>query len=161
MCSSDLLAVVPRANVVRLGLLSELYREELARPRAAAALAATFAVIAVLAAAGGLFSVLSYAVGRRRREFGIRTALGASPRQIRGLVLRDGVRVAALGVGAGIAASAALARVISSLQYGVTGFDPVSWTLVLGLLVATTLIASWRPARAAARVDPVTLLRED
>jgi ABC-type antimicrobial peptide transport system permease subunit len=77
------------------------------------------------------------------------------------LVLRDGVRVAALGVGAGIAASAALARVIASLQYGVTGFDPVSWTLVLGLLVATTLVASWRPARAAARVDPVTLLRED
>jgi putative ABC transport system permease protein len=157
----QILSVVPGANVVRLGLLSEQYREELARPRAAAALAGTFAVIAVVAAAGGLFSVLSYAVGRRRREFGIRTALGASPRQIRGLVLRDGVRVAALGVGAGIAASMALARVISSLQYGVTGFDPVTWTLVLGLLVATTLVASWRPARAAARVDPVTLLRED
>jgi predicted permease len=157
----QILAVVPGAHIVTLGLLSEQYREELARPRAAAALAGTFAVIAVLAAAGGLFSVLSYAVGRRRREFGIRTALGASPRQIRGLVLRDGVRVAALGVGAGIAASAALARVIASLQYGVTGLDPVTWTLVLGLLVATTLVASWRPARAAARVDPVTLLRED
>jgi putative ABC transport system permease protein len=157
----QILAVVPGANIVRLGLLSEQYREELARPRAAAALAGTFAVIAVLAAAGGLFSVLSYAVGRRRREFGIRTALGASPRQIRGLVLRDGVRVAALGVGAGIAASAALARVIVSLQYGVTGFDPITWTLVLGLLVVTTLVASWRPARAAAHVDPVTLLRED
>ena len=157
----QIMAVVPGANVVRLGLLSEQYREELARPRAAAALAATFAVIAVLAAAGGLFSVLSYAVGRRRREFGIRTALGASPQQIRGLVLRDGARVAVLGVGAGIAASVALARVISSLQYGVTGFDPVTWTFVLGLLVATTLAASWRPARAAARVDPVTLLRED
>jgi predicted permease len=157
----QIMAVVPGAHIVRLGLLSELYREELARPRAAAALAGTFAVIAVLAAAGGLFSVLSYAVGRRRREFGIRSALGASPRQIRGLVLRDGVGVAALGVGAGIAASMALARVIASLQYGVTGFDPISWTLVLGLLVATTLIASWRPARAAARVDPVTLLRED
>jgi putative ABC transport system permease protein len=156
-----ILSVVPGANIVAVGMLSEMYREQLARPRAAAALAGTFAVIAVVAAAGGLFSVLSYAVGRRRREFGIRTALGASPRQIRGLVLRDGVRVAALGVGAGIAASMALARVIASLQYGVTGFDPISWTLVLGLLVATTLIASWRPARAAARVDPVTLLRED
>jgi predicted permease len=157
----QILATVPGANIVRLGLLSEQYREELARPRAAAALAATFAAIAVLAAAGGLFSVLSYAVGRRRREFGIRTALGASPRQIRGLILRDGVRVAALGVGGGIAASAALARVISSLQYGVTGLDPITWTLVLGLLAAVTLIASWRPARAAGRVDPVTLLRED
>ena len=156
-----ILSVVPGANIVRLGLLSETYREQLARPRAAAALAATFAVIAVAAAAGGLFSVLSYAVGRRRREFGIRTALGASPRQIRGLVLRDGARVALLGVGAGVAASIGLARVIASLQYGVTGFDPVTWTLVLGLLVATTLAASWRPARAASRVDPATLLRED
>lgn len=156
-----ILSVVPRANIVTVAILSEMYREQLARPRAAAALAGTFAVIAVVAAAGGLFSVLSYAVGRRRREFGIRTALGASPRQIRRLVLREGVQVAALGVGAGIAVSIALARVIASLQYGVTGFDPVSWTLVLGLLVATTFAASWRPARTAARVDPVTLLRED
>ena len=154
-------SVVAGANIVRLGRLSETYREQLARPRAAAALAATFAVIALAAAAGGLFSVLSYAVGRRRREFGIRTALGASPRQIRRLVLRDGVQVALLGIGAGVAASIGLARVIASLQYGVTGFDPVTWTLVLGVLVATTLAASWRPARTASRVDPVTLLRDD
>lgn len=156
-----ILSVVAGANIVSLGMLSETYREQLARPRAAAALAATFAVIAVVAAAGGLFSVLSYAVGRRRREFGIRTALGASPRQIRRLVLREGVQVAVIGVSAGIAASIGLARVIASLQYGVTGFDPVTWTLVLGLLAATTLVAAWRPARAASRVDPVRLLRDD
>lgn len=161
MLRKHILSVVAGANIVSLGLLSETYREQLARPRAAAALAATFAVIAVVAAAGGLFSVLSYAVGRRRREFGIRTALGASPRQIRRLVLREGVQVAVIGVSAGIAASIGLARVIASLQYGVTGFDPVTWTLVLGLLAATTLVAAWRPARAASRVDPVTLLRDD
>jgi putative ABC transport system permease protein len=115
----------------------------------------------VLSAGGGLFSVLSYAVGRRRREFGIRAALGASPRQIRGLVLRDGAQVAAAGLGLGIAASAALARVLASMEYGVTGFDPLSWSLVLGLLAATTMLASWRPARTAARVDPIALLREE
>src|SRR5258708_38201401 len=156
-----ILAAAPRANIVKLGMLSDLYREELARPRAAAALGSTFAVIAVLAAAGGLFSVLSYAAGRRRREFGIRTALGASPRQIRGLVFRDGAQVAALGVGIGIAASVALARVMSSLEYGVAGFDPISWFLVPGLLAVTTMLASWRPARNAAGVDPISLLRED
>ena len=157
----QVLATVPGASIVTLGLLSDRYREELARPRGAAALGSTFALIAVLAAAGGLFSVLTYAVGRRRREFGIRTALGASPAQIRRLVLRDGAGVAALGVGVGILASAALARVISSVEYGVTGFDPVTWGLVLGVLAATTLLASWRPAHRAMRVDPVALLREE
>jgi predicted permease len=157
----QILATVPGAYIVRVGLLSDLYRTELARPRGAAALGSTFALIAVVAAAGGLFSVLSYAVSRRRREFGIRTALGASPAAIRRLVLRDGAGVAALGVGLGIAASAALARVISSVEYGVTGLDPVTWCLVLGLLAATTVLASWRPAHRAMRVDPVALLREE
>lgn len=157
----QILATVPGANIVTLASLTEAYREELARPRASAALAGTFAVIALVAAAGGLFSVLSYAVGRRRREFGIRTALGASPRQIRGLVVRDAVTVAAIGVAIGVAAASALARVMASLEYGVTGFDPLSWSVVFTVLAATTLLASWRPARSASRVDPISLLRED
>lgn len=157
----QVLATAPGADIVELGLLSDVYREELARPRGAAALGSTFALIAMLASAGGLFSVLTYAVGRRRREFGIRTALGASPAQIRRLVLREGVQMAALGIGIGIAASAALARVISSLEYGVTGFDPVTWFIVLGLLATTTVLASWRPARRAMRADPAALLREE
>jgi ABC-type antimicrobial peptide transport system permease subunit len=69
--------------------------------------------------------------------------------------------VAAVGVGLGAAASAALAHVISSIEYGVTGFDPMSWFLVLGLLAVTTVLASWGPARRAMRVDPVALLREE
>ena len=93
-----------------------------------------FAGIAVLAAAGGLFSVLSYAVSRRRREFGIRTALGASPVQIRRLVLRDGMSVALTGIAIGAVSAWSLARALASLQYGVTITDPVSWALVLGLL---------------------------
>jgi predicted permease len=149
------------ATVPAVGMLSEAYREELARPRATAALGSAFAVIAVAAAAGGLFSVLSYAVGRRRREFGIRTALGASPKQIRALVYRDGAQVAAMGVALGIAASIALARAIASLEYGVSGFDPVSWVVVLGALAGTTMLACWRPARTAVRVDPISLLREE
>ena len=76
-------------------------------------------------------------------------------------MFRDGAQVAAIGIGLGVAASAALARVITSLEYGVTGFDPVSWTLVIGALAGTTMLASWRPARNAVRVDPISLLREE
>jgi predicted permease len=156
----QILATVSGANIVQFGALSEVYREELARPRGAVALGSTFAAIAVLAAAGGLFSVLTYAVGRRRREFGIRVALGASPAQIRRLVVGDGAGVAALGVGIGLAASLALARVVASLEYGVSSFDPVTYGVVMGLLATTTLVASWRPATRAMRVDPAELLRD-
>lgn len=151
----------PAVSVVDVRPLEREYIEQLARPRAAAALGFVFAGVAVLAAAGGLFSVLSYAVSRRRREFGIRTALGASPRQVRDLVLRDGLMVALIGIGIGAAAAWPLTRAVSSLQYGVTVGDPVSWLLVLGMLGATTIVAAWRPASEAMRVDPVLLLREE
>jgi predicted permease len=137
------------------------YAAQLARPRAAAALAVTFAAVAVIAAAGGLFGVLSYAVGRRRRDFGIRAALGASRREIRCVVLRDAVIVAASGLAIGSLFAAVLARSIASLQYGVTPGDPFSWSFVLVLIALTTALASWGPARAAATLDPLVLLREE
>jgi putative ABC transport system permease protein len=148
-------------TVIDVGPLDDVYVEQLERPRATAALAFAFAVIAALAAAAGLFSVLSYAVGRRRREFGIRTALGASGAQIRRLVLRDGFLVAVPGMAIGTAGAWMLARSIASLQYGVTIADPVSWLLVLALLTLTAAGASWRPAQEAARADPLVLLREE
>jgi len=151
----------PAVRVVEVGPLEEVYAEQLARPRAAAALAFAFAGIAVLAAAGGLFSVLSYAVSQRRREFGIRSALGASPVQIRRLVLGNGMAVAAAGIALGIVAAWSLARALASLQYGVTITDPVTWGVVLSLLSVTAAGASWRPAQEAMRTDPVVLLRED
>jgi predicted permease len=92
------------------------YLRQLARPRASAALAVTFAAIAVIAAAGGLFSVLSYTVSRRRREIGIRAALGASRRQIRGVVLADGMVITGVGLLLGTVCAAWLARALSSLQ---------------------------------------------
>jgi predicted permease len=141
--------------------LEEAFFEELARPRAAAALGFTFAAIAVVAAAGGLFSVLSYAVGRRKREFGIRTALGASSGQLRRLVLRDGLSIALVGIALGAVAAWWLGRALASLQYGVTVADPISWGMVIALLGATVLLACWRPAAQATSADPVMLLRED
>ena len=147
-------------RIVEVRALEDVYRQELAQPRAAAALGA-FAAIALATTAGGLFSVLSYAVGRRRREFGIRSALGASPREIGSLVLREGWTVALAGLAIGGVTAWSLARALASLQYGVNFTDPRNWIVVLGLLGATTMIACWRPARDAMRTDSVRLLREE
>jgi putative ABC transport system permease protein len=141
--------------------VDSVYLKELATPRAAAAIGFAFAAVAIGAAASGLFTVLSYGVSRRRREFGIRAALGSSAAQIRSLVLRDGLAVALAGVAIGSLAAWWLARGLASLEYGVTNADPVTWSIVLGVIAVTTTAASWQPARQATRVDPVTLLRED
>jgi ABC-type antimicrobial peptide transport system permease subunit len=141
--------------------LDAAYFEDLARPRASAALALVFAIVATLAAAGGLFSVLSYAVARRGREFGIRSALGASRANIARLVLRDGLTIGGAGLAIGALGAWSLARVLSSLQYGVSRRDPASWAIVLFVLLATTVLASWRPARRAMLVNPVLLLKEE
>lgn len=154
-------AAHPALNVYDADVLEDLYFEQLAQPRAVAALGFTFAAIAVLAAAAGLFSVLTYAVGRRRREFGIRSALGASPVQIQSLVMRDGLLVAATGVAIGTVTAWSLARAIASFQYGVSLGDPTTWAVVLGVITVTTVAASWRPARNAMRANPVLLLKDE
>jgi putative ABC transport system permease protein len=151
----------PELTVGEVYLLDDVYFEQLAQPRAAAALGFTFAAIAVLGAAAGLFSVLSYSVGRRKREFGIRSALGASSAQIQRAVLRDGLLVAVSGITLGVVASGFLARAMVSLQYGVTITDPLSWALVIGVIGLTTVLASWRPARNATRVSPALLLKDE
>jgi ABC-type antimicrobial peptide transport system permease subunit len=156
-----LAAAQPAVRINEVRRLDDVYVAQFAQPRAAAALAFAFAGIAVLAAGGGLFCVLSYAVGRRRRELGIRLALGASPAQVRRLVLRDDLTICLAGIVIGIAGAWSLARAIGSLQYGVTVSDPVSWSIVLAVIALVTLAASWRPAREAMRVDPARLLRED
>jgi predicted permease len=156
-----ILRLSPAVNVVDVGPLEAKYAEQFAQPRAAAALAATFAGVALLAAAGGLFSVLTFALGRRRREFGVRTALGATGGELRRLVLRDGLTIALTGVLVGGGFAWMLARSLTALQYGVTPGDPLTWVSVAGVLVTTTLLASWWPAHQAAKADPVALLREE
>jgi ABC-type lipoprotein release transport system permease subunit len=153
-------AVHPDLVVVDARRVEDDYFAQIAQPRAAAALGFAFAAIALLAAAAGLFSVLTYSVARRRREFGIRIALGASSRELHRLVLRESLIVALSGIAIGAVASWMLARHLATLQYGVTISDPGSWTAVAGLIAATTLFASWRPARAASNIDPVLLLKE-
>jgi predicted lysophospholipase L1 biosynthesis ABC-type transport system permease subunit len=142
------------------GLLDDTYTAELARPRAAATMAVLFTGIAVLAAAGGLFSVLSYAVGRRRREFGIRAALGARPAALQRLVFGEGMRLAIFGALVGGAAAWAMSRALASVVYEVSPAQPSVWLTVAAIIAVTTAAASWVPARRAARADPARLLRE-
>jgi predicted permease len=151
----------PDVRVIDVRPLDSVYFKQLATPRAAAAMGFAFAAVAIVAAASGLFTVLSYGVSRRRREFGIRTALGSSPAQIRGLVLRDGLTVALAGVTIGSVAAWWLARGLASLEYGVTPADPITWSIVFGVIGVTTMAACWRPARQATHLDPVMLLREE
>jgi ABC-type antimicrobial peptide transport system permease subunit len=158
---SRLSSTLAAVHIQRAGSLNDVYERALARPRATAAVLAAFAGIALLASAGGLFSVLSYGVSRRRREFGIRIALGASPAQIHRLVVGDAVVVATLGLAVGAVAAAMLARALASLQYGVKPDDPLSWATVLGVILLTAILASWAPTRSAGRVDPALLLREE
>jgi hypothetical protein len=154
-------AVHPQLQVHEAGPLEAAYLEQQALPRATAALGVAFAVVALISAAGGLFSVLSYAVSRRRREFGIRAALGAAPAQLRRVIVRDGLTVALAGLALGGLFAALLSRGLAWLQYGVTPGDPLSILIVVATIGGTTLLAAWRPARAAACVDPARLLRED
>jgi ABC-type antimicrobial peptide transport system permease subunit len=147
--------------IATLGAMDEEYAEALARPRAAAALGIVFAVVALLAAAGGLFGVLSASVARRRREFGIRVALGIEPSRLSRLVLTDAAKLAAAGLAAGLFGAWMLARGLASLTYEVSPADPLSLAAVCATLALSILIASWRPALQASRVDPVSLLREE
>jgi predicted permease len=140
--------------------LSRDFMEQLSRPRVAAVIATLFASLALFATAAGLYGVLAYVVSRRRREFGIRAALGAEPSALRLAVIADGLRVTTVGVLVGVAAGWTLSRWLASVQFGVTFFDPATWLVVVATVGVIALVAAWRPATNAMRVDPSEMLRE-
>lgn len=152
---------VPGVEVYTVKTLESAYAREFARPRAAAGLAIAFAITALIAAATGLFSLLSHVVARRRREFGIRTALGASAAQVSRIVVRDALVVAVVGITLGAGAGAAIARTMRSFLYGVSAADPMAWVSVIIVLAATIALACWHPTRAAIRTNPLMLLRDE
>ncbi|HXA04135.1 MAG TPA: ABC transporter permease [Bryobacteraceae bacterium] len=118
-----------------------------------------FAALALVLSAVGIFGVMSYTVSRRTQEMAIRMALGASRRQVQRMVLREGLRVAALGVAIGLGAALALSRVMAGYVYGITSTDPVTLVGSSVLLMLVALLASYLPARRATRVNPMTALR--
>jgi hypothetical protein len=136
----------------------ERFRE---RPRFVAILVGLFAALGLLLAAVGLYGVLSFLVARQTREIGVRMAIGARPRDIALQVQWYAGVWTAMGVGAGLAGSFALARTIRGLLFEVSPTDPVSLIAAIAVLVATAALAAWIPAYRAARVDPVIALRSE
>ena len=120
-----------------------------------------FSGAALALAVVGLYGVVSYGVGMRLREMGVRVALGAERADIRGLVLRSSLGPVVLGLAAGLVGGLVLTRLMGNLLFGVSATDPWTFGLVALILAGVAAFASWLPARRAARVDPIQVLRAD
>jgi len=139
-------------------MISDLWND-LRYARFRAQLLALFAGIALVLAAVGIYGVLAQSVSQRRQEIGIRMALGAQPRDVLKLVIRQGMTLALAGIAIGAVAALAGSRLISSLLYGVTATDPMTLAATALVLGAAALLACYIPARRATRVDPMDALR--
>jgi ABC-type antimicrobial peptide transport system permease subunit len=139
--------------------MEEIIRESLAARRVSMIVLGVFAALALGLASMGIYGVTSYLVGQRTHEIGIRMALGAKQSDVLGLVLREGLRMTALGVAIGLLAAAGLTRLMASMLFGVTATDPLTF-LAVGMILATAALAAcYLPARRAMKVDPILALR--
>lgn len=154
-------ALDPELPVTQLEPMKAVVSRSISGPRFLMSLLLAFAGIALLLAVVGIYGVTAYAVSQRTREMGIRMALGADARNVRDLVLRDGLRLALTGLGLGLCAALALTRLLRGLLFEVPPTDPVTHAGVALLLLAAALIACWIPARRASRLDPLKALRAD
>jgi predicted permease len=154
-------AVDPAVHVVQVAPFREMLQGPLARPRFNAFLIGVFGIAALLLAAIGLYAVIAASVRQRYTEIGVRVALGATASDVRGLVLGEGLRLAGLGAAIGLASAVVASRLLRGLLYGVHPLDPVSLLAAASLLVGVSALASYMPARRAARVDPVSMLRAE
>jgi putative ABC transport system permease protein len=151
--------IQPSAMVTQVETLETLMDRSLSGRRNNVLLLGLFSAIALLLAAFGLYATMAYTVAQRTQEMGLRMALGAGSGAVRGLVVREGLRLAALGVVIGLVAAVLGARVLSSMLYGVTPTDGMTYVGSAVLMVAITLAASYVPAWRASRVDPMAALR--
>lgn len=154
-----LAALDPALVLHRPRPLDDVVARHRARERFTLLLMATFAAVALSLAAVGVYGVLAYAVTQRVHEIGVRMALGARPGQVRGAVLRHGLLIAAIGMGAGLVAAVGLSRALERLVFGVSPRDPLVFVTVVLVLGAVVLAAGYLPARRATRVQPLEALR--
>jgi putative ABC transport system permease protein len=147
--------------VVRLQEMNSVFSESIRRPRLLADLLTGFATLALLLAAVGTYGVLSYIVAERRREIGIRMALGAHQSNVLAEVMRQGLLLAGLGIVIGLAGAIAVNQLIASLLFGVQPTDPATLAAVMGAILTVAAVACWLPAWRASRVNPSVVLRAD
>ncbi len=141
--------------------MDAIFDDSLGQQRLLLSLLAIFASLAVALAAVGIYSVVAFMVGQRTGEIGVRLALGATPADIRTLVLGQGMKPVLLGLAAGLAATLALARLLAAQLYGVASYDPFTLGAATTGLALVALLACWLPARRAARIDPMIALRAE
>lgn len=153
--------VDPAVPVARLREMDDVFAESIRRPRLMADLLALFSALALILAAIGTYGVLASTVAERRREIGIRLALGANRLRLLRQVMMQGLVLAAVGLVAGVAAAVGLNRLLSSLLFGVTPADLVNLAIVMASIIGVAAIASWFPAWRASRLDPTVVLRMD
>lgn len=151
----------PGVAITSIKTVEQTMTESLWQRRLWAVLFGAFAALALALAAIGVYGVISYIVAQRTREMGVRLALGAEPRAVRGLVLREGMRLCAVGVALGMAGAFALGRAVESLLFGVHAFDATTYAVVLGVIVGTVFLACWLPALRASWVSPTVALRTE
>jgi putative ABC transport system permease protein len=154
-------ALAPEMPAPEIQTMAAIVSRALGGPRFTVQVFGAFALVAVLLAAMGLYAVLAYSVARRRREIGVRMALGAAPADVRRLVVAEGMALTAAGLFLGLAGAAAGARLLRSLLFGVTASDPATLVTVSLLLALVATCACLIPARRASEVDPAVALRTD
>jgi putative ABC transport system permease protein len=158
----DQLKAVDRGvPIAQVRTMEEVIGGSLAQRRLSMSLLATFAALALLLAGVGIYGVLAYSVTQRTHEIGLRMALGASSRDVLRMVMGNSARLVAAGLGLGLGAALALTRLMASLLFQVSATDPLTYAGIAALLSAIALLASYLPARRAARVDPMVALRYD
>ena len=151
----------PSVPIVRLREMERVFDASIERPRLLAQLLGGFAALALLLAAIGTYGVLSYMVAERRREIGIRMALGANQGSVLGQVMKQGLLLTSVGIAIGLAGAFAMNRVIASLLFGVQPTDPTTMASVVATITLVAAVACWLPAWRASRVDPNIVLRDD
>jgi predicted permease len=152
-------AADPDLPVSNLAPLTALVNDSMTQPRFAMLLLVSFAGLALLLAAIGMYGVVSYSVTQRTQEIGVRIALGAGRGNVLGMVLAQGARLAVLGIAIGLLTALAVTRLMKSFLYGVQAADPLTFSAVAALLTGVALLACYIPARRATRVDPIVALR--
>ncbi len=154
-------SVDPDVAFYNVRTMQQQVTESMAQPRLRSALLAVFSLVALILASLGIYGVIACSVAERRKEIGIRVALGARPSEVRGMILAQGMKLTAIGLALGLVGAAAATRLIEGFLFGVRASDPFTYTVTCAVFLAVAILASYLPARRAMRVDPIVALREE
>jgi putative ABC transport system permease protein len=151
----------PEQPIQHVSTMDKLLDESLAQPRFNTVLLGIFGGLALLLAAIGIYGVLSYSVSQRTHEIGVRMALGAQQTDVVAMVMKHAMRLAAIGIAIGISAAMLATRALSAMLFRVSRTDPTTYFVIVAILGAVALLASYAPARRATKVDPMIALRSE